>query len=465
MRERIQKTRLFMAFSGVLIVLSLLQPCFVAACCNDFWSCAAAIATGGVSCAIEDFINTVKTMIASVQTLQATITKDVNDVIAASKQAVATVASDLTKLVQMAQNDFNAALASAQQLSNTVQAQTAATNASAIDAKLRETLPRAKAEIENLRPAVMGNADIVRQAAATAQTQVQAQVQAANNLAQAALAAPLQSVMDILNNLLAHPEQIMDPHALVDSIILSVTVKMAAIMDTMTNMLINNANATLEDARMPAQLAMDQAARAKQIFQAMQLANSQRNQGGIDMLLALLPAQPVTTGFAPTTGTMAGGSTTIVGTPAGNAGSGSSAAGGAGAGIRARNVISIPAHQKMTGDALSKIGTARSQGQVLAAKWKASLDRSWADLKNKHESVLHPVLPAGANNSLKTFGDSMLANLDRAQLEANRGKLIAEARRRFATDPRTLAKVELLLGQEIDRRQAVLPKVPPAGPR
>jgi hypothetical protein len=427
------------------------MPRPVLACCEDAWSCAAAIVTGGLSCAIEDFIKTVNTIIASVQALQTTINKDVQDVIAASKQAVDTIGSDLSKFVQTAQNDFNNALASAQQISNTFQSQTSAANASAVDVKIREALPRAKAEIENLKPSLTANVDSVRKAAATAKTQIDSQVQAAADLAKTALLAPLQSVLDILSNLLKHPEQIMDPHALVDSIIISVTAKMATTMDTMTDMLIKNANATLEAARPLSQTALDQAARARQISQAMQQVSIQRNQSALDQLLAILPAQPVT-GFAPTTGVAVGGSATVIGTPAGNPG-----------GI-SRGVVSLPAHLKMTNDALAKIGLPRSKAKTLAPKWKQSLDRDWDNLKKKQQAVLHPVIPAGANNSFKTHCDSLLANQDRAQLEASRGKLIAEARKRFASDPKTLAKVEQMLGQEIDRRQALLPKVPP-GPK
>lgn len=453
------------ALTALALVGSLLRTPAIAACCNDFWSCAAAVATGGVSCAIEAFVATIKTMIASVQTLQATITKDVNDVVTAARQAVATAGSDLTKLAEAAQNDFNTALASAQQLNNTVQTQKLPANpsaqAAAVDAALKDALSRAKAEIENLKPNLTANADTVRRAAATALTQVQDQVQAAMNLVQTVLLAPLQNILSTLENLVQHPESLANPQAIVDSVILSVTAQMAQTMDAMTAMLIKNANATLEAAREPAQLALDQAARAKQINSAMQLAGGQRSQGAIDQLNSILPAQAVT-GIAPVTGTMAGGST-VVGTPAGNPRSASSTLAGSTAGNR--GVISIPKNLKLTADALAKIGAARPKGQALAAKWKTSLDRDWANLKKKQQAVLHPVLPAGADNSFKSHGDTLLAKLDKAQLESSRSTIIAEARKRFASDPQTLAKVEQLLNREIDRRQALLAKVPPAGPR
>jgi len=414
-------------------------------------------------------------MLASIQTLQATISKDTNDVISAAKAAVATAGSDLTKLVQTAQNDFNAALASAQQINSSVQAQKPAANAGAqavaLDASLKDAMARAKAEVEKLQPDVTAHADTVRQAAATALNQVQGQVQTALNLAQTILLAPLQNIVAMLQNLIAHPESLANPQAIVDTTINMVTASMASTMNNITTILTKDANATLAGAQDPAALSLDEAARAKQINQAMQAASAQKSQAALNQLNALLP--PVAaTGVAPVTGTMAGG-TTVTGTPAGNPSASSSPAGslaGAGghpavAGAGARGVVRLPANRKLTMDALAKINAAGPKGQAAAAKWKASLERDWANLKKKHQAVLHPVVPAGADNSFKGYCDKLFAKLDQAQLEASRGTVITEARKRFANDPQTLAKVEKLLNQEIDRRVALLKSKPPAGPR
>jgi hypothetical protein len=441
-----KKAKLILVLSCALIITSSVQL-RSSDCCSDFWSCAAAFATGGVSCAIQDFINTVNTIINSVKALQATINKDVQDVIAASKQAIDTAGSDLNKLGQMAKSDLTNAAASAQQISSAFQAQKPPATAGAVDnAKLLDALLRGKAEIDKLKPPLTLNVDSVQQAANTAKAQVDSQVKAATDLTAAILLAPLQSILDILNSLLQHPEQIMDPHALVDSIIVSVTAKMQSTLDTITDMLLKNAQATLDAVRPKAQAALDQAFRAKQIAQAMQMASALRTQAALDQLNALLPLQAVT-GVAPTTGTMAGG-TIVTGTPTGNS----------------QGVVSQPANQKSTTDAIAKIGFAQTKVRGLAPKWKTALERDWSILKAKQQAVLRPVLDSTVSNSFKAQADSMLAKQDRAQLEASRGRLIAEARIRFAKDPKTLAAVEKLLGQEIDRRVSVLPKVP-AGPK
>ncbi len=493
MKKRIKKIKLFIMLSCVLAMLSFLRPLAVNACCNDndFWCWVGVVATGGVSCAVEDAINTIKTIIASVQSLQATITTNVNNLINQAMQTITAAGSDLSKLTQNAQNDFNIALTSAQQLANSAQAQAPATNATPqaanIDAMLRQTMPRARDEIEKIKPSLMANASTVQQAAATAKNQVQANIQTVRDIVQTALMAPLDSAKAILDNLLKNPQQIINPNALVDPIIMSVTAQLNQTMTRVTNQLISNANATLQTARPLAQSAMDQAAHARMIFQAMQAANSQRTQASLDQLLALLPPQPVM-GTAPVTATMAGGVPTKTGTPAGNGtstGSGGSTvsvaaapagnttgpmAGGVPMGEMvkpagdqlavSRGIVSIPAHQKMTTDVLARIGSVHNQGQTFAATWKSSLDRDLNELKMKQQMLQQPVMPVGANESFRARADELMANQDRQQLQATRIKLIDEARKRFANDPKTLAKVEQLLGQEIDRRQGLLSRVP-----
>jgi hypothetical protein len=446
MRKRIKKFKLVVVLC-CFIVLTVSTRVYSIDCCSDPLSCIATIATGGMSCAIQDFINTVKTVIDSVKALQDTITKDIQEIITASKQAVDAAGADLNKLGQMAKSDLDNAVASAQQISSAFQAQNPAATAATVDStKALDALLRGQTEINKLKPPLQLNTDAVQQAAMTAKAQVDSQVKAATDLATTILLTPLQSILGILNSLLQHPEQIMDPHALVDGIILTVTAQMQTTLNTITDMLVKNANATLDAVRPKAQAAMDQAFRGRQIAQAMQLLAAVRTQAALDQLNALLPLQAVTS-VAPTTGTMAGGPL-YTGTPAGNT----------------QVAVSNPASLKSSSDALAKIGLVRTKSQALVPKWRSALQRDWDNLKAKQQAVLHPVLAAGIDNAAKSQFDSLLANQDRTRLEASRVRLVAEAKRRFASDPQTLAKVEQLLGQEIDRRIAILPKVP-AGPK
>ena len=68
----------------IVLVASLAGGPVATACCDDFWSCAAAVATGGLSCALEDLVNSIRTMIHNVETLVNSIRRNVGEVTGAA---------------------------------------------------------------------------------------------------------------------------------------------------------------------------------------------------------------------------------------------------------------------------------------------------------------------------------------------------------------------------------------------
>jgi hypothetical protein len=265
-----------------------------------------------------------------------------------------------------------------------------AQNGASIDAMLKKALPLATAEIEKIGLGLISNAGAVQQGAELAKNQVQSHVQAANKIVRDALLAPLDSALAILNNLLQHPENIYNPQALVDPIILSVTAKMGQTMTSVTSELISNANATLEIARMPAQQAMEQRDRARQINQAMAAASSQKTQDALNQLMGMLPNPPVhgsVSGNVPggtSTGTTGASADNSPAQGAGTTATVSSGTTGTSAGngpvpntsptIHGAVTRSIPvslAYQKMTADTLLKTRAIHSQGQQLS-NWQTS---------------------------------------------------------------------------------------------
>ena len=84
------------------------------ACCDDFWSCAAAVATGGLSCAVEDLINSIRTLIQNVSKLASTLGQQAMDVVNLAKNELSGAANDLRNLASQAESDFNSAAQTAQ---------------------------------------------------------------------------------------------------------------------------------------------------------------------------------------------------------------------------------------------------------------------------------------------------------------------------------------------------------------
>lgn len=64
-------------------------------CCNDFWSCAATVATGGVSCVVQGLINTVNDLVTRVGNLRSSISTQLQSVAQAAQQALNTAAGQL----------------------------------------------------------------------------------------------------------------------------------------------------------------------------------------------------------------------------------------------------------------------------------------------------------------------------------------------------------------------------------
>src|SRR5664279_1860257 len=109
-----QRIRNFIVVA-ILALLPLAMP--LRACCDDFWSCCAAVATGGLSCVIENLVNSVRSMIQNVQNLVNTIAQQASDIVNLAKNELGGAANDLRNLASQAENDFNGAIRLGQTLS------------------------------------------------------------------------------------------------------------------------------------------------------------------------------------------------------------------------------------------------------------------------------------------------------------------------------------------------------------
>ena len=62
--------RPFLRIALVLVLCATLTAAPAIACCDDFWSCAEAVATAGLSCAVEAAINALRALIANVRSVR-----------------------------------------------------------------------------------------------------------------------------------------------------------------------------------------------------------------------------------------------------------------------------------------------------------------------------------------------------------------------------------------------------------
>ena len=108
MPQRIRNLRITIS----LALLPLAMP--VRACCDDAWSCIAAFATGGLSCAIENLVNSVRSMNQNVDNLVRTLAQQASDIVNLARNELGGAANDLRNLASQAESDVNGAIHLAQ---------------------------------------------------------------------------------------------------------------------------------------------------------------------------------------------------------------------------------------------------------------------------------------------------------------------------------------------------------------
>ena len=112
--------------------------------------------------------------------------------------------------------------------------------------EVQDALRRAKEAIDALRPDVTQPINQVRQFAAQAEQQAASAASSAANIAQTALLAPLQTLGNMLTDLVNHPEHIFDPSRIVDDAITQITTQAITTMTQVHDAVMSQAKATLE---------------------------------------------------------------------------------------------------------------------------------------------------------------------------------------------------------------------------
>jgi len=437
------------------------------ACCDDFWSCVGAVASGGLTCAVESLVNSIRSLIQNVSRLASTLGQQAADVVNLAKSELNGAAADIRNLAGQAEGDFNAAVQLAQSVINeasrpqlvaphvapVVAPATAGTRAAigaapmaqppgahpgaapapkpggtgvavrldqvpADSQEVVDALRRAKDAIDALRPDITQPINQVRQFATQAEQQAAAAASSAGNIAQTALLAPLQTLGNMLTDLVNHPEHIFDPARIVDDAITQITTQTITIMTQVHDAVMQQAKATLDQAQRPIQDALDRASVAKKIADAMQKVQRSRTKASCDALNSLVPRQRLdvrafvthVAGAAPAPGIQA-------------------------LNLNQHRTMALAPFNRTVASRL----TARTAGTQMAAKLKGP----WQDFKRLQAAP--PKVDPAAKPRIDTEISRRFAGKSGADAEAEKRALLAEARTRFASDPALLRKVEAML--------------------
>ncbi|HJV38778.1 MAG TPA: hypothetical protein VJ528_08060 [Geothrix sp.] len=446
------------------------------ACCDDFWSCVGAVASGGLTCAVESLINSINTLIQNVGRLASTLGQQAADVVNLAKSELTGAANDLRNLAGQAEGDFNAAAQLAQSVLNeasrpqvmvphvapgvTAAAGTAGTRAAtagvqppgvrpgatttttakpatvgtvgagagvrmdqlpADPQEVTDALRRAKDAIDALRPDVTQPINQVRQFATQAEQQAASAASSAANIAQTALLAPLQTLGNMLTDLVNHPEHLFDPSKIVDDAITQITSQAITTMTQVHDAVMQQAKGTLDQAQRPIQDALDRAAVAKKIADAMQKVQRSRTKASCDALNGLIPRQRLD---------VRAFTTHVAGA--------SPAPGIAALNLSQNRTLALAPFNRTAASRL----TARTAGTQMGAKLKGP----WQEFKRIQATA--PKVDPAAKPRVDAEISRRFAGKSGPAADAEKRAMLNEARARFAKDPALLRKVEAMLDND-----------------
>lgn len=453
-----------------LALVPLAMP--LRACCDDFWSCCAAVATGGLSCVVENLVNSVRSIIQNVENLVNTIARQASDIVNLARNELGGAANDLRNLASQAENDLNGAISLGQSivdaesrpatmavarpgaLATTATAKgmapgtaikpagspsplgagaTAAALPQQGDPKdIKDALNRANSALSGLRPGVANPLNSVRQFANQAEQQALAAAASAGNIAESVLLAPLRTLGSMLTDLVTHPERIFDPSRLVDDAITSVNDQIIGTMNQVHDAVMSQAKATLDLAHQPIHNALGGSDASKKIADAMNKLHKQRTKAALDALNSLIPRAPLPTAQFLTHVAAFTHPSGIVAID-----------------LSARNTkVAVPFNRL----AASKL-TAKTMGTQMGARLK----KPWQDFKRLQAAPVKPIPEAKPRVDAEL--ERRFTGKTPQQADAEKRALIAEARSRFANDPKTLDKVMIIIEGHPAIRHRVSPSM------
>lgn len=462
---------------AVLACFQFVTP--LRACCDDFWSCVGAVASGGLTCAVESLVNTVKALIDSVARLASTLASQVSDVVNLARTELGNAANDIRALATQAESDFNSAAQLAATVVNDASrppvaalAKPAAAGTAAVagaiapgaagapaagalgggkatgaskpgtglgtavavnpatsqatlvanipvaPADLQEALRRAKEAIDALRPDVTGPLTQVRQFAGQAEQQVASAVGSAAGIAENALLAPLRVLGNLLSDLVAHPERIFDPGSIVDDAINQVTTQVIGTMNQVHDAVMSQARGTLNMAHQPLQDVLDRAATAKKIADAMKRLETARTKGAYDGLNAVVPKARVDSRALVSHAALATHASGIA-------------------------ALDLSRHKAQVAAPFARLDAVKLTARTSGTQMNARIKGPWAEFKRLKAAPVK--LDPSAKPKLDAELASRFAGKSPEQAATEKRALLAEARSRFAKDPNLLRKVEALI--------------------
>jgi hypothetical protein len=427
-----------------LLVLSSLAVGGVAraGCCDDFWSCAGTVVTGGLSCEIEETIATVQALASAVETLASSFSGQTSDAVTQAQAAVGQSVSDMAQVrtqsvaslaqsaqiahdivatkrakLMMAPSVLNHAEVPANAPHRTMEAEVVRPPGAqgampvlhpADPASAADSISRADTYIRDLQTKGNTQAAPVAQAETSATSAANRHVSIAQQISSAILQAPVQALEGMLADLLSHPERIFDPSSEIDAQMTNLTNQVPALLTRIFTEVTTEAMGFLNNVQNPLQQLQDSAEGGSAVAAAMKKLANSGTQSDLDALDHLLPAPPPLTARLNTAQTVA--------PPAG-----------------------IVGHHELIAVAFTHTLPAKIPVFVQRKAALDDMNLKWQAIKAK--AKVQPQVDAATSQKVDRDMAAKFAGKVGPDREKVKQELLGEAAKRFANEPKTLEKV------------------------
>jgi hypothetical protein len=311
--------KMLIAFAILLSTgLGSMQVARADACMDSAEEAVAAFWSGGLSYLICKTIETTQSMIRVVQTLANSMTRMTNETIDTARQLVHETANSIDQNTRNAMNRLAGMVNDARRLAATPSSAPAARVGVATSPgvaalkqhgnqaqgpKLVSTAPVPMADPNQLRDALRQGADTLQRlhadlnsqavnhiysAAQLAKNQAERHLNAARRIGETSVMAPIRQLEQMLNDILRHPERLLDPTSLVNESIERLTVAMTQVVEQIHHEISSEALATVRGVDQHVRRVTGDTAIATRIHEAMTKAHRARTQQSLDELRAAL---------------------------------------------------------------------------------------------------------------------------------------------------------------------------------
>lgn len=444
--------------------------------CADGYGLLFGFLTAGTSiaaCELQELVDAIKNFINTISALANNVASNAKKVADAAVGAVNSSADDIAGTVTGAQRDLGNAVSEAKNLASVIATAPAAIPHAGLGAasssragtyaasrmtapgassaapksgpnprvtqapiqlpadpqRLHAALVRGSQELGTLKTSVDQDiAGHINGALQRARNQATAHLADAADIVKTTLLAPINALLNMLNDLVNHPTTLLDPIATINGMVDDISKNIVDTMNHINDVITRDAIITLGGIEGDVQQVQGAAQAGSKLLSAMRRARQEKTQAALQALESELNA------LGPQQG-----------------------------GFNRSHALAPAAHVAFRFAPIQSRLHATLQKSVMPYQSIASnLKSSWAAINMKHQAVRPRPLDAGAQQNAQMQLDGMFRGKSPADVERTRQNLLSQARLKFGSDPRLMVSIEQNLNNYVRTHVVAAPMPGPA---